>query len=153
MQSKHLRHWGLGSHEVPSFWVGLAAEQFGHSPSAPQRQTIRVHTEHPRRGAGRSAPTTLVDLVTCADATPKKAHADEEEFKQYSATGGTSLSSPLIASLYALAGGGGGVGYPAATLYGHLGQAPSLYDVTERGNGYCAGPAGVTVRDRRQTIR
>jgi hypothetical protein len=60
--------------------------------------------------------------------------------------GGTSLSSPLLSSLYALAGGGGGVGYPAATLYGHLGQAPSLYDVTEGGNGYCdgeaAGPCG-----------
>jgi hypothetical protein len=22
MQSKHLRHWGPGSHGVPSFWVG-----------------------------------------------------------------------------------------------------------------------------------
>jgi hypothetical protein len=71
----------------------------------------------------------------------------EEEFKQYAATGGgTSLSSPLTSSLYALAGGSGGVSYPAATLYGHLGQAPSLYDVTEGGNGYCdgeaAGPCG-----------
>ena len=56
-----------------------------------------------------------------------------EEFKQYSATGGG--CSTLL-----------------TTLYSHLGQA-SLYDVTERGNGYCAGPAGVTVRDRRQTIR
>jgi len=28
--------------------------------------------------------------------------------------------------------------YPAATLYGHLGQA-SLYDVTANGNGYCDG--------------
>jgi hypothetical protein len=55
--------------------------------------------------------------------------------------GGTSLSSPLVSSLYALAGGGGGVSYPAATLYGHLGQAPSLYDVTEGGNGYCDGEA------------
>ncbi len=55
--------------------------------------------------------------------------------------GGTSLSSPLISSLYGLAGGGGGVGYPAATLYGHLGQATSLYDVTEGGNGYCDGEA------------
>jgi hypothetical protein len=65
--------------------------------------------------------------------------------------GGTSLSSPLVNSLYALAGGSGGVSYPAATLYSHLGQAPSLYDVTEGGNGYCAcdaapgfdGPSGV----------
>jgi len=55
--------------------------------------------------------------------------------------GGTSLSSPLISSLYALAGGSGGVGYPAATLYSHLGQAPSLYDVTAGGNGYCDGEA------------
>jgi subtilase family serine protease len=55
--------------------------------------------------------------------------------------GGTSLSSPLVSSLYALAGGSGGVSYPAATLYGHLGQAPSLYDVTEGGNGYCDGEA------------
>jgi subtilase family serine protease len=54
--------------------------------------------------------------------------------------GGTSLSSPLISSLYALAGGSGGVGYPAATLYGHLGQS-SLYDVTEGGDGYCDGEA------------
>ena len=54
--------------------------------------------------------------------------------------GGTSLSSPLVSSIYALAGGGGGVSYPAATLYGHLGQT-SLYDITEGGNGYCDGEA------------
>ena len=53
--------------------------------------------------------------------------------------GGTSLSSPIIAGLYGLAGGSGGVSYPAATLYSHVGQASSLYDVTEGGNGYCDG--------------
>jgi len=55
--------------------------------------------------------------------------------------GGTSLSSPLLSSLYALAGGSGGVGYPTATLYSHLGQSFSLYDVSEGGNGYCDGEA------------
>jgi hypothetical protein len=50
--------------------------------------------------------------------------------------GGTSLSSPLIAALYALAGGSGGVRYPALTLYGHLGGA-GLFDVTKGGNGFC----------------
>jgi hypothetical protein len=54
--------------------------------------------------------------------------------------GGTSLSSPLVSSLYALAGGSGGVSYPAATLYSHLGQS-SLFDVTAGGNGYCDGEA------------
>ena len=60
--------------------------------------------------------------------------------------GGTSLSSPLVAALYGLAGGSHGISYPAATLYTHLGEASSLYDVTAGGNGYCdgeaAGPCG-----------
>lgn len=50
--------------------------------------------------------------------------------------GGTSLSSPIIASAYALAGGARGVPYPALTLYGHQGKA---YDVTTGGNGWCDG--------------
>ncbi len=54
--------------------------------------------------------------------------------------GGTSLSSPVIAGLFALAGGSHGASYPAATLYAHLGQ-PSLYDVTAGGNGFCDGEA------------
>jgi hypothetical protein len=50
--------------------------------------------------------------------------------------GGTSLSSPLIAAAWALAGGAHGVSYPALTLYGHAKQA---YDVTTGGNGWCSG--------------
>ena len=50
--------------------------------------------------------------------------------------GGTSLSSPIIASAYALAGGARGVAYPALTLYGHQGNA---FDVTTGGNGWCDG--------------
>jgi transcription initiation factor TFIIIB Brf1 subunit/transcription initiation factor TFIIB len=53
--------------------------------------------------------------------------------------GGTSLSSPLIAGMWALAGGAGaGVQYPSLNLYGHLGGA-SLYDVKTDGNGWCDG--------------
>ena len=51
--------------------------------------------------------------------------------------GGTSVASPIIASMFALAGGSHGVEYPAKTLYSHLGSA-GLYDVTEGGNGKCA---------------
>ncbi|HEY5431389.1 MAG TPA: hypothetical protein VIK04_19900 [Solirubrobacteraceae bacterium] len=49
--------------------------------------------------------------------------------------GGTSLSSPLIASVYALAGNTGSViegSYP----YGHT---ASLFDVTSGSNGSCSG--------------
>jgi hypothetical protein len=52
--------------------------------------------------------------------------------------GGTSVASPIIASLYALAGGAQGAEYPARTLYSHLGEE-SLYDVKSGGNGKCDG--------------
>jgi Subtilase family len=52
--------------------------------------------------------------------------------------GGTSVASPIIASMFALAGGAHGVEYPAATLYSHL-ETTSLHDVTSGGNGRCNG--------------
>jgi hypothetical protein len=61
-------------------------------------------------------------------------------------TGGTSLSSPLIAGMYALAGGAHGVAYPALTLYGHLGGT-SLYDVTSGGDGLCGGEGAAACSD------
>jgi Subtilase family len=55
--------------------------------------------------------------------------------------GGTSLASPLIASVFALAGGAEGVDYPAQTLYENAAQSPSsLHDVTEGSNGRCRTP-------------
>ena len=52
--------------------------------------------------------------------------------------GGTSLASPLIASVFALAGGAGGVEYPARTLYENETRAPaSLHDVSSGSNGEC----------------
>jgi subtilase family serine protease len=51
--------------------------------------------------------------------------------------GGTSLASPVIAAMWALAGGPGGVTYPALSLYGHFKSGGSTYDVTVGGNGYC----------------
>lgn len=56
--------------------------------------------------------------------------------------GGTSLSSPLIAAMWALAGGAGGVDYPALSLYGHFASAHgSFYDVTQGGNSWCNADA------------
>ena len=52
--------------------------------------------------------------------------------------GGTSLSSPLVAAMWALAGGPGGVTYPALSLYGHFKSgANHPYDVTVGGTGLC----------------
>ncbi len=67
-------------------------------------------------------------------------YAYEPEFTPGWVTlGGTSLSSPLVAALYGLAGDSYGVSYPAASLYAHLGESSALYDVTKGGNGYCDG--------------
>ena len=52
--------------------------------------------------------------------------------------GGTSVASPVVASIFALAGGSHGVAYPAQTLYSHLGSA-LLHDIDEGGNGKCEG--------------
>lgn len=64
--------------------------------------------------------------------------------------GGTSLASPIIASLFGLAGGAHGVQYPALTLYGHLGTS-ALYDVTVGGDGYCAGEGAAACGDNNST--
>lgn len=53
--------------------------------------------------------------------------------------GGTSVSSPIVASEFALAGGAQGASQPAATLYAHLGDNSALYDVTSGSNGSCSG--------------
>jgi PKD repeat protein len=62
-----------------------------------------------------------------------------EEFrrgKSWITLGGTSLSTPLVAGMYALAGGSNGISNPALTLYGHQGDS-SLFDVRQGGNGFC----------------
>jgi len=58
--------------------------------------------------------------------------------KGWAVIGGTSVASPIIASLFALAGGAQGVAYPAQLLYENLEQDPaSLHDVTAGSNGEC----------------
>lgn len=61
--------------------------------------------------------------------------------------GGTSVASPIIAALFALAGGAHGVRYPAATLYSHLGDHSDLYNVTAGGNGFCDGEGAAACGD------
>ncbi len=53
--------------------------------------------------------------------------------------GGTSVSSPIVAAEFALAGGAGGAAYPAANLYAHLGDGADLYDIVAGANGSCGG--------------
>jgi hypothetical protein len=55
--------------------------------------------------------------------------------------GGTSLASPIVAAMFALAGGAGGVEYPARTLYENdVVALGSRHDVTTGSNGKCPKP-------------
>lgn len=57
----------------------------------------------------------------------------------WSIAGGTSVSAPIIAAEFGLAGGSLGVAYPGSTLYAHLGDARALYDIQSGSNGVCGG--------------
>ncbi|MGE5282054.1 MAG: S8 family serine peptidase [Chloroflexota bacterium] len=94
-----------------------------------------------------------------ADANPSTGAAVYDSVKYQGRSGwfkvgGTSLSSPLVAGVYALAGGLPSGTTAASGLYGHLGDASMLHDVTSGSNGSCStimckgavgydGPTGV----------
>ncbi len=74
-------------------------------------------------------PRTGVDIY---DSTP-----EGDGPTGWTVFGGTSVSSPIVAAEFALAGGGHGVAFPAVTLYSHAGQASALDDVVSGANGSC----------------
>jgi hypothetical protein len=68
---------------------------------------------------------------------------ESEGLPDWCTIGGTSLASPLVASVFALAGGAGTVKYPAQTLYQNQKLRPtSLHDIsasqTSGSNGRCS---------------
>jgi len=94
-----------------------------------------------------------------ADANPSTGAAVYDSVKYqgragWMQVGGTSLSSPLIAGVYALAGGLPAGSSGGSALYNHLGDGTVLHDVTSGSNGSCStimckgavgydGPTGV----------
>jgi PKD repeat protein len=61
-------------------------------------------------------------------------------FPHWIPIGGTSLSSPLVAAMWALAGGAGSEKYPAKSLYDRRRYTPtSIKDITVGGNSWCDG--------------
>ncbi len=74
--------------------------------------------------------------VAVYDSTPVTEGA--ETVSGWNVLGGTSVASPIIASTFALAGGGDGVRYPARTLYRNAAKSASAFhDVQQGSNGEC----------------
>ena len=83
-------------------------------------------------------PQTGFDIFNSFDST-----GPNPSFPHWIPIGGTSLSSPLVAAMWALAGGAGTEKYPAKSLYDRLKYTgnSSIFDVTTGGNAWCAGDA------------
>ncbi|MGW1809673.1 putative Ig domain-containing protein, partial [Streptomyces sp. NPDC002078] len=75
------------------------------------------------------------DVSAVADPATGVAVYDTYGGTGWAVYGGTSASSPIIASVYALAGTPGASDYPAKYPYSHTGN---LYDVTSGNNGSCS---------------
>ncbi|MGJ5752437.1 immune inhibitor A peptidase M6 [Streptomyces puniciscabiei] len=75
------------------------------------------------------------DVSAVADPATGVAVYDTYGGSGWAVYGGTSASSPIIASVYALAGTPGASDYPAKYPYSHTGN---LYDVTSGNNGSCS---------------
>ncbi len=83
----------------------------------------------------------IADTYNCGTETEEceQIHKLSEHYHGWLTVGGTSLGTPLVAALYALAGGPRGMDYPALSLYAHLSDASALHDITAGGNGICDG--------------
>jgi subtilase family serine protease len=79
----------------------------------------------------------VADVSAVADpATPVSAY-DTYNLSGWQLFGGTSVASPIIASIYALAGNAGSVTY-GSYPYSHT-STSTLNDVTSGSNGSCGG--------------
>lgn len=89
---------------------------------------------------------SAADISALADPYTGYDIYDSYQSSGWQTYGGTSLASPLVAAMWALAGGSGGVSYPSLSLYGHLQSDASrpFFDVVTGGNGLCGGAAPAT---------
>ncbi len=131
-----------------SVWNGSGAGGGGCSEIFPALSWQRKASSWSSVGCGEfravadvSADADPYTGVAVRDSTPGSGCEGTVQDPHWCTIGGTSLASPLIAAVFALAGGAGGVEYPARTLYENESLAPaSLHDVTSGSNGACAKP-------------
>jgi hypothetical protein len=108
--------------------------------SAPLWQTGVADWAETGCGSGRSVADVAAvgdpnTGVSTFDSTPD----GEGDPTGWGIWGGTSVSSPIIAGEYGLAGGAPGEEPPAEPLYAAIGNSSELYDVLSGTNGTCGG--------------
>jgi hypothetical protein len=135
-----------GARASEPVWNGHGASGSGcsYSYEAPRWQQEvpdwPVGCEHRRAVADVSADADPYTGVAVYDSYSlvERTGGHKEPFK-WGTVGGTSLGSPLIAATFALAGGAGGVEYPAESLYERvLSETNHLHQVVSGSNGECS---------------
>lgn len=134
-----------GSFREEKTWIGSAGGCSLNFKAAPWQSEVTdwssVGCEGRRASADISAdgnPYTAPAVYDSVPYIPLGGGLKSAETLNWSPIGGTSASTPMIAAMFALAGGAHGVAYPAKTLYSHLASA-ALHDITEGANGKCYG--------------
>jgi len=143
-----------GGWEAETVWNGRGAGGGGCSvefAAQPWQQSLSdwsaVGCANKRAVSDVAADADPYTGVAVYDSAAKCPYEEEGEVHDgpWCTVGGTSLASPLIAATFALAGGSGGVSYPAETLYENELLSPSsLHDILTGSNGKCASYNGVT---------
>ena len=98
-----------------------------------------IDVDKPSFQGGISACGTRADADISADADPDSGIAVYNSYSDsgWDVYGGTSLSAPLIAAMYALAGGPAAGTRPASYPYDDPSQSADINDVTTGSNGNC----------------
>jgi len=117
-------------------WSGSGSGCSAYEP-APSWQLLDANWSLTECGAKRGVADVAADAAPSTGASVYDTASKNPNERGWHRVGGTSLSAPLIAAVYALAGGGEGA-YPAAGPYAHQEDSPaSLHDVTGGSNGSC----------------
>jgi subtilase family serine protease len=97
------------------------------------------------RNAGCGGMRLPVDVAVTGDPATGLSVYDSYGVGGWAAIGGTSLSSPIVAGMWALSGGARGMRTPSLALYqNNRFRRGALNDVTGGGNGWCGGIATST---------
>ncbi|MHB8531276.1 MAG: S53 family peptidase [Solirubrobacteraceae bacterium] len=138
---------GEGKYSSEVVWNGAGASGGGCSTkfAAPEWQSLSPQWPNVGCAGRRSVADVAADAdphsgiaITASSSACETEEPVTKKVVHWCTYGGTSLASPIIAGVFGLAGGSGGIAYPALTLYESRRHAPgTLHDVTEGSNGRC----------------
>jgi subtilase family serine protease len=136
-----------GTYRSESVWSGTGSGCAAGTLKGAERVAPTAFQKSAAGFASAGCPVGVRgDNDVAAVADPRTGLAVYVKSSGWEEVGGTSLSAPLVASVFALAGNVGATKLPAAFLYAHLGDSTSFRDVTTGSNEPATGCDRVLAR-------